>query len=408
MWGRLSRSLLICTGDISGDQHASRVVKVLKERDPSLKVWGVGSNELRKCGAELLYDSQKLTVIGIVGAAKKIPMLAEVRAKLLREIQERKPDAILLVDYGGFNLNLAKTVRSTHPNLPIIYLISPQVWGSRPWRINTIARTITKMLVIFPFEQTLYRSRNVDAEFVGHPLTERYQDVNEGFSKDQFCAKHGLDAAKPIIGIFPGSREHEITSFMPLLLQAINWLRSERPEVQFALSQANPQIAETIYGALIKSGRDKNAAHPHEGWIKLIPSEENRSLMAASSVLWTKSGTTTLEAAFMEKPMIIYYLGDWVSFIIFLLFKRVKYAAWPNLLAGRMVVPELFQLDCRAEQLVRYTRDLLDVPAARDSISKQLRDLKSYLTKGDFAANAAEQIQAVIDKAAVRELKVAE
>jgi lipid-A-disaccharide synthase len=129
----------------------------------------------------------------------------------------------------------------------------------------------------------------------------------------------------------------------------------------------------------------------------MVNSDDNRALMASSDLLWTKSGTTTLEAAFMERPMIVYYRGDWLSFPLFILFKRVKYVSWPNLLAGRMLVPELFQLDCRAEQLVRYTRDLLDVPGARESITNQLRDIKSYLTKGDFAANAAEHMQAVLE-----------
>jgi lipid-A-disaccharide synthase len=408
MWGRLSSSLFICAGDISGDHHASRLVKVLKQSNPDLKIWGVGSAELEKCGAELLYDSQDLTVIGPIASLKKVPQLWGVRDKLLAEINERKPDAVLLVDYGGFNLNLAQKIRAAHPNLPIVYFISPQVWGSRPWRIKAIARTITKMLVIFPFEETLYHGHSIDASFVGHPLTERYQDMTEGMSKEEFCLKYGLDAGKPIIGIFPGSRRSEITSFMPVLMQAINWLRAERPDLQFAMSQANPRIAEAIYDSLLKSAKTANATHPTQGWLKLIPSDDNRSFMAASDILWTKSGTTTLEAAFMERPMIVYYRGDWVSFVLFNLFKRVKYVAWPNLLAGRMVVPELLQLDCRAEQLVKYTRDLLDVPAARESITRQLRDVKSYLTKGEFAANAAEHMQAVLDKTAVRELKVAD
>jgi lipid-A-disaccharide synthase len=408
MWGRLSSSLFICAGDISGDNHASRLVSILKERDPDLKVWGVGGPELEKQGAELLFNSQDLTVIGIVNVLKMLPMLGQVRSELLRQISERKPDAVLLVDYGGFNLNLAGRIRAAHPSLPIVYFISPQVWGSRPWRINNVARSITKMMVIFPFEETLYRSRNIDAHFVGHPITEQYQNLSEGISREDFCAKHGLDAAKPIIGIFPGSRVAEIKSFMPVLLQAATWLRAERPDIQFVMSQANPKIGDAIYAQLVKSGKTANAAHPTEGFLKIVTGEDNRALMASSDILWTKSGTTTLEAAFMERPMIVYYRGDWISFPLFILFKRVKYVSWPNLLAGRMLVPELFQLDCRAEQLVRYTRDLLDVPAARESITRQLRDIKSYLTKGDFAANAAEHMQAVLDKATMRELKVAD
>lgn len=364
-------------------------MSLLKKSDPDLHVWGFGGPALEQVGTELLYNAKDLTVMGIIGVLKFLPILKEVRAHLLKEISERNPDAILLVDYGGFNLNLAKNIRKTNAQIPIIYFISPQVWGSRPWRIKAIARNVSKMLVIFPFEESLYRGKGVPSEFVGHPLTDRYADEVVAEDLDDFRKKYNLDAAKPLIGIFPGSRKQEITSFMPILLQAISWLHSERSEVQFAISQANPTIAELIYTSMDKAGKIKHAGN----LIKFVNAEDNRFLMESSDVLWTKSGTITLEGAFMEKPMLVYYRGDWLSYFIFMLFKRVKYVAWPNLLAGKMVIPELIQLDCRAEQLVRYTRDLLDVPAARTYIAEQLRIVKSYLNKGDYAANAAEHLR---------------
>jgi lipid-A-disaccharide synthase len=376
----------------------------LKESDPDLDVWGVGGPALEKTGTRLLYNSQDLAVVGILGVIHMLPLLAQARASLLEEIRKAKPDTVLLVDYGGFNLSLAAKVREAFPDLPIIYFISPQVWGSRPWRIKSIARNITTMLVIFPFEETLYRARGIDAHFIGHPLTDRYADITADPPKQGFCDKYGIDPDKPLVGIFPGSRKSEIKGFMPILVQAISWLHADCPEIQFAISQATPKIAEQIYDSLDALGKTKLS----NSVIKFVTSDDNRALMSASDVLWTKSGTTTLEAAFMEKPMLVYYRADWVSFVLFVLFKTVKYISWPNLLAGKMLVPELIQLDCRAEQLVRYTRDLLDVPGARASIAEQLRNIKSYLRKGDFAANAAEHLQKVLDKAPVSELKVAE
>lgn len=404
MWGRLASSIFICAGDISGDQHAARLVAKLKQTNPDLQVWGVGGSELRNEGAELLYNADELTIIGIVGVLRMLPMLAKVRARLLAEIEARKPDTVLLVDYGGFNLNLARMIRRRYPELPIVYFISPQVWGSRPWRINTIAETVSKMLVIFPFEETLYRARSIDAHFVGHPLTDRYASVSIDESKQAFCDKYGIDASKPVVGIFPGSRRGEIRNFMPVLLKAIGWLHADRPQVQFLISQANPKIAEHIYEALQKARKIGQEG----SLIKLVSAEDNRGLMAASDVLWTKSGTITLEAAFMERPMLVYYRGDWLSFVLFFLFKRVKYISWPNLLAGKMLVPELIQLDCRAEQLVRYTRDLLDVPAARRQICEDLRTVKAYLNKGDFATNAAVELETVLNSSSPKQLKVAD
>jgi len=404
MWGRLSSSLFICAGDISGDQHASRLITRLKDLNPDLKVWGVGGPALEKQGAQLLFNSQDLTVVGIMNVLKMLPMLANVRAKLIQEIGKQKPDAVLLVDYGGFNLNLAQLIRRKYGDLPIIYFISPQVWGSRPWRIRAIARTVSKMLVIFPFEQTLYRSHGIDADFVGHPLTESFCDAQSVLSKEEFCQKYNLNANLPLVGLFPGSRKQEIKAFMPALLQAISQLHNERPEVQFAISQANPQIAEHIYDALQKAGKTSYAG----SLIKFINADDNRPFMAAADILWTKSGTTTLEAAFLERPMLIYYGGDYLSYLLFVLFKTVKFVGWPNILAGRMLVPELIQLDCRADQFVRYTRDLLDVPGARAQITALLKKIKSYLRKGDFASNAAEHVQTVLAKSSERKLKVAE
>lgn len=397
------KSLFVCAGDVSADQHASRVVARLRQTDHDLHVWGIGGRCLEQLDAELLYRSEDLTVIGLIGVFKVLPLLAKVRKHVLEEIGKNRPDCVLLVDYGGFNLNLAGQLRQRFPDLPILYLISPQVWGSRPWRIKKIAATISKMLVIFPFEETLYKSKGINAEFVGHPLTEKYSGVDAPAAKAEFCETYGLDPAKPIVGIFPGSRTSEVRGFMPLLLQAITWLKRDRPEIQFVLSQTSPKLAEHIYDKISKADANSLVGET----LRLIPSEDNTGLMASSDILWTKSGTTTLEATFMEKPMLVFYRADWLTFMIFLCFKRVQFAALPNLLAGRMLVPELFQLDCRAEQLVRYTRDWLDVPAAREAISAELKSIKSYLNKGDFAANAASNIQPVLDSGA-KQLRVIE
>jgi lipid-A-disaccharide synthase len=380
---------MVCAADPSGDQHAAKVFAELKKTNPDLQIWGVGGPELAKDGAELFYRSENLSVIGIFGAIEKLPMAAAMRAKLLKEMAVRRPECVVLVDFGGFNLNLAVALHKRFPDTPVIYFISPQVWGSRPWRINVIKQCCSKALVIFPFEQELYRRNGIDAHFVGHPITERFADMDLGELRRQFCQKYSLNPDKPIIGIFPGSRAGEVHNFMPMIMQAISWLHRLRPEIQFAMSQANPRTAGLIIDGIAKEGGQALIGTT----LKLTNSEDNQGLMAASDLLWTKSGTTTLEAAMMEKPMLVFYRGDWLSYIIFMLFKRVKYVALPNLLAGKMLVPELIQLDCRAEQLVRYTRDWLDVPAARADIAEGLRGIKSYLSQGNFAANTAAELQ---------------
>lgn len=378
------KSLFVCVGDISADRHMTAVLAKIRQLAPDLKVWGVGGPGMESQGVELLANCLKFATLGIIEPIKLLPFFAGLRERIIQEIGQRKPAAVLLVDFGGFNIGLAQLLRPRFPTLPIIYFISPQVWGSRPWRINVLKRCISKMLTIFPFEEIIYKSKGVEARFVGNPITMTVPGAAGQVSRESFCRQYGLEPARPIIGVFPGSRKREVTSLMPIVLEAVNWLRSERPELQFVVSRVNSVISDALDKVLDrKAGKDE---------ITLLPAGENLSLMSVSDILWTKSGTTTLEAALFGKPMLIFYRGNWISYWLVLLFKRVKRVGWPNLLAGKPVVPELIQLDCRAEQLVRYTRDWLDVPAARQEISESLKQVKGRLGQGDFAENTAYEV----------------
>jgi lipid-A-disaccharide synthase len=385
-------SLLVVVGDLSADRHASKVLAKLKESAPQLKVWGIGSESMKREGAELLLDCKDFSSIGIVGILKLVPFLIGLRKRLLAEMAVRKPQAVLLVDYGGFNLFFAEGIKKQFPSTPVLYFISPQVWGSRPWRIKTIAKTITKMLVIFPFERTLYEEHKVPVRFVGHPLAQDVESFNViGNSREEFCHATGLRAKDPIIAVFPGSRKSEIKILMPVLMQGMNWLFSERPNVQFVISEANEDLGKQIRLLFGPVDADKRNLQP-----VYISASKNQALLASADLVWAKSGTTTLEVTLFGKPMLVFYRGDWLSYFIFLALKMVRRVSWPNLLAGRELVPELIQLDCRAEQLVKYSRDLLDVPKLREEISAELLSLRDQLGEGDFASACAEEILKVV------------
>ncbi|MBY0549232.1 MAG: lipid-A-disaccharide synthase [Candidatus Obscuribacterales bacterium] len=391
------RSLCVCVADVSADRHAARLIRRLKEAAPNLKIWGIGGSAMEAAGAQLLYNREAMAVLGLIEVLRYLPKLAKIRAEILRKVREEKPDAVMLMDAGGFNIGLATQIRKHNKDLPIIYFISPQVWGSRPWRINVIARAVTRMLVIFPFEEALYRSKGVPARFVGHPLTTCFKPESERQPLDKFCAQHSLDASRPIIGVFPGSRPAEIEKHAPVVLQAINWVRRERPDYQFVISTTNQVFADALYREIDRLGYN----HLVGSTLKTISSEFNEELMTHSQLLWTKSGTTTLEATLIGTPMLIFYRANWISFVIFLMFKTVKNVGWPNLLAGEELVPELIQLDCRADKLVRYTLDWMDVPALRQELSGRLRELRSHLGEGEFTDNAATEILDVLGLAPV-------
>ncbi len=385
-------SLFVMVGDLSADKHTAHVVANLKKAAPDMKFWGVGGPSLAAQGMEMLYDCQTFSVIGIFATIKYLPYIAKVRQTVLDEIAKRKPDALLFADFGAVNLRLCKELRKLYPDLPIIYFISPQVWASRPWRIKTVDKNVTKMLVIYPFEETIYKNRGVDAMFVGNPLTTDLPKRESLIDHTDFCMKHGLNEHEQTIGIFPGSRKQEIAAHMPVVAHAIKWMLAERPNTQFVIAEAKPMLKDAINKHIDKYGLKDLLGSK----LFIAESGDNYNLMANADLLWAKSGTTTLEAAMFGKPMLIYYRGDWPSYLLLLAFKTIKRIGWPNMLAGYGLVPELINLDCRPERLVRYTLDWLDVPAFREKVSKELLTLKSELGRGNFADNVTNQILSIL------------
>ncbi len=389
---RPKNCICVVVGDMSADKHVAKLVGHLKELQPDLHIFGVGGPEMEKAGAELLFNCQDFAAVGIFRLIHKVPMFANIRKCILDEIEKRKPGCVLLVDFGGFNIGFSSAVRNRFKTLPIVYFISPQVWGSRPWRLIELARNVSKMLVIFPFEQAIYERKGIKARFVGHPLMVNPQVWEEKHSRQQVMEGLGLDPQKPLVAIFPGSRKQEITDHMPVVAQAVKWAQRVRPDIQFVLSQSNERIAGLINEQMEKQSLQ---AGPGKGLL-LVSSDENYKLLSIADLVWAKSGTTTLETTLCGTPMIIFYRGDWLSFFLVLCFKTVKRVGWPNLLAGRDLVPELIQLDCRAEKLVEYTLDLIDVPALRQEMAAELKRLRDQLGQGDFAKNAAVEILEII------------
>ncbi|MBX9692543.1 MAG: lipid-A-disaccharide synthase [Cyanobacteria bacterium] len=381
-------SLLVIVGDVSADRNMAGVIRDLKKQSPELKIWGVGGSRMEEEGVELLYNLKDFTTFGIVEVLKFLPVLARVKKNILAEIETRRPNMVLLVDYGGFNLRMAKEIKLRFPELPIFYFISPQVWASRPWRIKTIEKTISKILVIFPFEEPLYIKHGVKARFVGHPLLKLIPNDSELMNREEFARSKKMNPQGEIVAILPGSRPEEIRVHLGLLLQAVEELVEARPYLQFIVSKANESLGEMI-DRVIASRKSKELVGKN---IFFSTSTENHHLLKTADIVWAKSGTTTLEVTLFAKPMLIFYRGNWLSFVLFMLFKTVKNVGWPNLLAGKTLIPELLQLDCRAQKLVTHTLDLLDVPGLRQEISQELANMRRQLGEGDYIDACVEEI----------------
>jgi len=390
------KKLMIIAGDVSADKHVGLVLARLKELAPDMEIWGgVGGECMKAAGVEYLYDLREMNAIGLTEVVKHIPKAWQIGHALLDSIRTRKPDVLLLVDFGAFNLRVAKKIRKEFPNQQIVYFISPQVWASRPWRINTVAETISKMLVIFPFEEELYKSRGIDAKFIGHPLTQQIPHESELMGRDEFARQYGLDPNKPIVAVLPGSRKQEIKQHLSMCLRAVEELYQDRPDTQFVISKASDDL-----NGLFQSchGRERTEKLVGKNLV-YIEGRDNYNLFNNADVIWAKSGTTTLEVSFFGKPMLIFYRGSWLSFSAVTIFKTVKNVGLPNILAGRTLVPELLQLDCRPQQLVRYTRDLLDVPGLRKEISEELKSLRRSLGDNDYITACTKELLETLEVA---------
>ncbi|MEZ4491196.1 MAG: lipid-A-disaccharide synthase [Cyanobacteriota/Melainabacteria group bacterium] len=390
-----SKSVMVIVGDVSADRHASYIIRHFKDSEASVNFWGTGGDAMQEAGVELLHHLKDFGAAGITASIKYIPTLIRIGNELIDQIESRKPDMVLLVDFGGFNMKIAKKVRKLYPELPILYFISPQIWASRPWRINGLKRSTSKMLVIFPFEEAIYREKGVPARFVGHPLNEQIPKGSQLVSRQELMTKVGIEESEPketLISIFPGSRKQELKDHSPVLLQAMEEILERRPHIRFLISMASENLKEIFENSLRKSDMKERLGKE----IFLINPADNYAAMYHADLVWAKSGTTTLEVAMFAKPMLIFYRGDWFSYLAVMVVKTIKNIGLPNLLAGKKLVPELLQLDCSAKQFVRYSLDLLDVPGLRKEISEELSSIRNRLGKGNYITNCAEEIRKIL------------
>ncbi len=355
-------SLLVVAGDPSGDLHAANLIQALKRRDPATRVSAVGGPLCRAVADEFLEDLASRGVTGFLEPVLKIPFLLALRSRLRAFLREKKPDALVCVDYYGFNRRVLPLAQDA--GIPAFYFVSPQVWASRPGRVKVLKRFVRKMLVIFPFEETLYRQAGVPVEFVGHPLLDLISAPEETKTPGR----------PPLIGLLPGSRSSELRRHLPLFYAAFARLRRSHPGAKGLLFAAVNQ-ADAAYGDLPDG-------------VELVREQDyskRRSLDAAIC----SSGTATLENALLGVPMVVVYKLSWPTYAIARALVKVKHIAMANLLAGRGVVPELIQSDATPERAAAEAARFLDDAAYRASVRAELLSVRRSLGAPGAADRAA-------------------
>jgi len=370
---RVRKEIMLVVGEASGDAHGAQLVEALHRRDAALKVFGVAGERLEQTNFEALFSVAHLTGMGLVELAGNLKNLWRAYALLKRALKERRPNLLVLIDFPEFNLRLARLAKSLR--IPVLYYVSPQIWAWRRGRVHQIARWVDHMAVIFPFEVPFYERHGVKVSFVGHPLLEMVK-VKQG--RDAILAKCGLDLSKPVIALLPGSRHAEVSRHLPVMRDAAVRLSQER-DIQFFCVRAS-----TINGAEIESA----LRHPA---LQIPVVEEDRyDAIHAADLVWTASGTATLEIALLGRPMIIIYRLSWLTYRLARLLVSVDHIGMVNLIAGERLVSELIQNDANPVRLVEESRVLLDNREVRSRIIDKMSQLRERLGSPGAAQRVAD------------------
>ena len=372
--------LLVSCGEPSGDLYAAELTRHLRERRPDLEVVGLGGDRLEAEGARLLAHVRDVSVVGLFEVLRHLRRLRAVFRSLLNEVDRARPDLAVLVDYAGFNLRLARKLRAR--GVPVAYYVSPQVWAWRRGRVRTIRETVSHMIVIFPFEEALYREAGVPVTFVGHPLVDLVKPAPDPAA---FLTAAGLDPSRPVVAVLPGSRPQEVGHNIPPLAGALRLLAARRPELQFALAVA--------------TGLDPRRLDPAlEGLPLTRLSGQTHALMGAATLGLVASGTATVEAALVEMPMVVVYRLSRLTYTLGRPFVRVPHYAMANLIAGRRVVKELIQGDFTPEAVAEEALALLDDPPARAALRAELGEVRRRLGPPGASERAAGVVIGLLER----------
>lgn len=371
-----SLKILIVAGEDSGDRHAAKLVKALREAVPEVNLYFFGSAgpKMRDAGVEAIVEADGLSIVGLAEIGRALPMFLRVMKKLRAAAESKKPDVAVLVDFPDFNLKLAKHLRKLR--IKVVYYISPQLWAWRKYRLSTIRKHVDLMITILPFEKAWYREHGVNTvEYVGSPLA---REVHADRTKDEFCRYHNLDPSKPIIALLPGSRQKEIARILPVMLEAASDKLLER--TQFVLALATETHVEYV----------KRTFNLPEDKLCVVHGETYDALNASDAATVT-SGTATLEAGIIGTPMVIVYKTSAINYKLLEPLIDVPHYGLINLIAGKRLAKELIQDEFTARTTANELRRLLE----SETNKKMRSDLKHAAEKlghGGASKRAAEAI----------------
>lgn len=373
-------SVLIIAGENSGDRYGAELVCEFKKRNPQIEFFGIGGSHMEHEGVQLLFSVQDLALIGIVEVLSHIPRIKKIFNSITDEVKIRKPVAAVLIDSPDFNLRLAKKLKTL--SVPVLYYISPTVWIWRKWRLKKIKKFVQKMMLIFPFEEDIYRKHGIPAVFVGHPLVKK-MDVS--MAREDFFQKHGINSEKTILCVLPGSRSTEIGYHMPVLIEALKKI-NQKYDVQFIINLAKNLDKDLVLKYIPPSLNN----------ILALTEEDAYAAMAYSDMALSSCGTANLELALLETPFLAFYRLSSLTYNLGTHLMKLKKYSIVNILAGVEVVPELIQKKFTPDNIFKETQDILESQHKQEKMIYEFKRIKGLLGEKNAPQNVAIELAKLI------------
>ena len=369
------KSIWIIAGEASGDDYGARLAEALKLQQPALQLKGMGGDQMRKAGVETVIDASDLGIVGILEVFRHLPLFIRLFRGLVEQIRQERPDAVVLIDYPGFNIRLAQRLRRLH--IPVVYYISPQVWAWKKGRIPKIAASVTRMLCIFPFEPAVYAGTGMPAEFVGHPLLQILEPWRKNAQKRD----------DNLVLLLPGSRSGELLRLLPVLLETASLLHRQRPELHFEIPlprQSTLQLAQQIIA------EQKLPADFPEIAFSV---GRTRERMTAAVAGIAASGTVTVEAAILGLPLVVLYKVNWLTWQIARRLVKLPYITIANLVTNSCVYEEFLQQDAEPRKLSEALLKILPGGSRHETVRAGIEKTVAMLGGNrDVSASVAEQV----------------
>jgi len=356
--GRINQSIFIIAGEESGDVHGAKLVQEIMNINPTIRFVGHGGDKMKAAGVEIIKHISSLSMVGFTEIVRHIPRMFKIMNETTKTIKSLRPDRVILIDYPGFNLRLAKKINKL--NIPVTYFILPQVWAWKENRAELIKKYIDQAIGIIPFEKDWFDNRGINIDFVGHPFVDVEQST---ITKKEYFLKHSLDINKPLLTLLPGSRQQEIDRHWPIFIDVINKLHDNFPNIQFIVGKA-PDVAIPTYPKFVHIEREAPRLTMYYGDAGLIA-----------------SGTATLEAAVLGLPTVVCYKSSSITYLIGKQLAKVKYLSLVNLIAEHQIVPEFIQDNMSAEKLIKALIPLLSDTPEREKMISGYEQIKGGLGK---------------------------